>query len=368
MLTVELSRARQQRLIKFLDTEKLDAAVVASPDHVYYFSTFLTSWLQQSAMVITADGRSLLVTAVQPEKPVAADEIVIYESRWNATLRQEQPMDVAGHAARWLSDHGFKRIGVDASVVTSQLALQWAGKPTAIDPHLWQIRRQKDPDELVLMRKAIDCSVAMYRRACQLIRPGFDELEMFGELYQAAVLEAGEPLSAPLGNDFHVGGGGGAPRKGRKAQSGELYVLDVGPAYRGYFGDNCRTFSVDGTINDDQRRAWEAIVGVFPLIENTARTGVSCRALFDAADEHLKKEYGKPLKHHLGHGVGLQPHEYPHLNPKWDDKLLEGEVFTAEPGLYGPELRGGIRIEQNYLVTATGVQSLLQFPLEMTTK
>jgi Xaa-Pro dipeptidase len=75
--------------------------------------------------------------------------------------------------------------------------------------------------------------------------------------------------------------------------------------------------------------------------------------------------FGKPQVHHLGHGVGLSPHEYPHLNPKWDDTLLEGEVFTAEPGVYGPELRGGIRIENQYLVTKTGVKNLLNFPVEL---
>jgi Xaa-Pro dipeptidase len=74
---------------------------------------------------------------------------------------------------------------------------------------------------------------------------------------------------------------------------------------------------------------------------------------------------GKTFPHHLGHGVGLQPHEYPHLNPMWDDVLMEGEVFAAEPGLYGLELAGGIRIENNYLVTASGVENLLSSPMEL---
>jgi Xaa-Pro aminopeptidase len=60
--------------------------------------------------------------------------------------------------------------------------------------------------------------------------------------------------------------------------------------------------------------------------------------------------------------VGLEPHEAPHLNPKWDDVLMEGEVFTAEPGLYAPELRAGMRIENQYLVTAAGVENLTPFP------
>jgi Xaa-Pro aminopeptidase len=53
------------------------------------------------------------------------------------------------------------------------------------------------------------------------------------------------------------------------------------------------------------------------------------------------------------------------LNPNWDDVFQEGEVFTAEPGLYGPQLRAGIRLENDYLVTATGVELLSDFSLDL---
>jgi Xaa-Pro aminopeptidase len=61
----------------------------------------------------------------------------------------------------------------------------------------------------------------------------------------------------------------------------------------------------------------------------------------------------------------LQGHEYPHLNPRWDDVLMEGEVFTAEPGIYLPDLAGGIRLENQYLVQAKGVENLTPFPMEL---
>ena len=81
-------------------------------------------------------------------------------------------------------------------------------------------------------------------------------------------------------------------------------------------------------------KAWHTISTVFPIVEKMAKPGVRCRELFTAADEHIKQTFSQGLTHHLGHGVGLQPHEFPHLNPKWDDVLIEGEVFTAEPGIY----------------------------------
>ena len=71
------------------------------------------------------------------------------------------------------------------------------------------------------------------------------------------------------------------------------------------------------------------------------------------------------FSHHLGHGFGLYPHTAPHLNPHWDDTFEEGDTFTAEPGLYAEELRAGIRLEQNYIVTSDGVEKMTNFSLEM---
>jgi Xaa-Pro aminopeptidase len=255
-------------------------------------------------------------------------------------------------------------VGLDASVVNSQVAIEFKDTE-AIDPELWQMRRQKDADELKLMKKAIACTEAMYRKAKEIIKPGIPELKVFTELNEAAVLEAGEPLTELLGNDFACAARGGPPRKDHKAGKGELYILDLGPVYRGYFSDNARTFAVDGKPTDKQMKAWEAIVGALKIVEKMARPGAKGREIFAAVDEHFKKTRKSGMPHHLGHGVGLQPHEYPHLNPQWDDVLMEGEVFTAEPGQYGGGLNAGIRLENDYLVTKDGVESLFNFPLEL---
>jgi Xaa-Pro aminopeptidase len=68
---------------------------------------------------------------------------------------------------------------------------------------------------------------------------------------------------------------------------------------------------------------------------------------------------------HLGHGIGLSVHEPPHLNPSWDDTLEEGDVIAVEPALYDPALACGLRIENDYLVTATGLENLSPFPLDL---
>jgi Xaa-Pro aminopeptidase len=365
MLHPKYSLQRQRRLMELLQNRKLDAIVLGLAQHVYYAAAHKPFWLHSSAFILLADGKSIVATANSRNESAAADEVVAFEANWMGTQRQDQPAVVAQQVNAILKAHHAKRIGIDASAVTSQLMFGFGGAIESIDADLWQIRRSKFPDEIALMRQAIDCSLAMYTRARQIIEPGLGEIDLYTQLHDAAVKTSGEPMTALLGNDYACGVGGGPPRKDHRAQAGQIWILDLGPSYRGYFADNCRAFSVDRKPTDIQLKAWHAITGVFPIVERMARPGVRCRDLFTAADEHLRSSFGTGLSHHLGHGVGLQPHEFPHLNPKWDDVLIEGDVFTAEPGLYSKEINGGIRLENQYLVTADGVENLVNYPLDL---
>jgi Xaa-Pro dipeptidase len=339
--------------------------VVGGAHHAYYLSAHLARWVHHAGVVLFADGRAVLVSANRPAENAAADEALAYEANRFSTMRQEQPAACAEQLVAVMKSRGVRRYGVDASVVSSQVILQSQAQAEPIDDELHQLRRVKDTDELALMKRANACTEAMYRRARQIIEPGIQEIEVFSQLHAAAVEAAGEPLSALLGNDFACGVAGGPPRQGRQAKAGELYILDLGPAYRGYFADNCRAVAVDRRPTDAQMKLWETLVGVFPIVERMARPGVRCVEVFNAVDEYLKERTGKGMPHHLGHGVGLQPHEYPHMNPKWDDTLLAGEIFTIEPGQYAPELAGGLRLENNYLVTHGGVENLTPYPMEL---
>ncbi len=365
MLEAQNCRARQKRLLTYLQQERLDAAVVALPHHAYYFSGHLPGRAYHAAFILFADGRSWLGCANQAPAGAAADQVVCYQADWLATHRAEQASLLADLVVAELVQRHAARVAVDAAPVNSQLTLQFHGACTPLDPVLWQLRRVKDADELSVMKKAIVCAEAMYRRARQIVAPGIEELEMFNQLHAAAVQAAGQPLGAPLGNDFACGCMGGPPRSERAAQAGEIYILDLGPWVDGYSSDTCRALAVSGHPTDKQMRAWQTLTQSLALVERLARPGVRCREIFAAVDEQIRAAGYPALPHHLGHGVGLQGHEAPHLNPNWDDSLLEGEVFTAEPGIYLPELAGGIRLENQYLVQAGGVVNCTPFALEL---
>ncbi len=365
-LSPDECRLRQQRVREMLAEATLDCAVFVSHENVQYLTGFRPHRLMQAVVCLTTDGDCVLSAPNSPPDQAAADRIVTFEAQWLATLRQEQADAALNTLAAEVGDVSRGRTGVEFSVGGQHVRQVTGNEMDAlfdVDPGMWKLRRRKHPDELAMIRRAIACTEAMYETAREIIRPGITELEIFNQLQAAAVDVAGEPLTA-LGNDYQCNSPGGSPRD-RAAQDGELFILDLGPAYRGYYADNCRAIAVNQDPTDEQMRAWTAIVAVLDMVGETVRPGVLCRELFARSKAMLDEYQPDAFFHHLGHGFGLFPHEAPHLNPNWDDVFEEGDVFTVEPGLYTDELRAGIRLEQNYRVTADGVELLTKFPLHL---
>ncbi len=364
-LSPHLCRLRQQRVRKRLAELSVDRAILVGHENVQYLTGFRPHRLMQAAVCLETDGRCILAAPNQEPELAAADEIVTFSAQWHSTLRQEQPEIAIATLVNAVGSNLGGRTAVEYSGCGHHLSQYVAGPDCLVDVdrQMWQIRRRKEADELAMIRRAIECTEAMYVRAREIIAPGISELEVFNQLHAVAVDVAGEPLTA-LGNDFQCNSPGGPPRD-RTARDGELFILDLGPAYRGYYADNCRTIAVNRQPTDEQVNAWQAIVAVLDMVEDTVIPGASCRTLFETAQAMLDEYCPDAFFHHLGHGFGLFPHEAPHLNPNWDDTFQEGDCFTAEPGLYTDELKAGIRLEQNYRVTSTGVERLTNFSLEL---
>ncbi|MCB1093372.1 MAG: aminopeptidase P family protein, partial [Verrucomicrobiae bacterium] len=328
-LTVEGCRARQRRLRKRMGALGVERAVMVTREHVQWLTGFRPHWLMSAAAVLDLEGDCTLIAPNSEPEFHAADQVATFPMQWQATLRMEA-MQAIAEAMGQAVDRGDAVVGAEFSSFGPHAAAAVGEARVDLDPVLWELRRVKESDEVAMIRKAIACSDAMYRRAREIIRPGISELEVFAQLHAAAVEEAGEALSHQLGNDYQCNSPGGPARDGVVANDGELYILDLGPAYRGYFADNCRAFAVNGQPTEAQLRAWEVIVSVFDIVKEMVRPGVSCRALYDRCKALLDEaDPTGSFWHHLGHGIGLYPHEAPHLNPNWDDVFQEGEIFTV---------------------------------------
>jgi Xaa-Pro aminopeptidase len=357
-LTTDGCRARQRTVREHLVRNQFDAALICDRRHVHYLTGYWCPAVFASAALLERDGPTTLVTPHPLEVEPAADVTLHYPAQRRATLIDDQ----LGAAVEVISGSLRRcgRVGVDGPV------LPWAHPSAAwadLRPALLAMRRRKDADEVALLRRAIVATEAAYAYASEALRPGVTEVELFAGMLAAATASAGEVLGE-FGNDFQVGSPGGPPRR-RPAQAGEVAVFDLSVTLRGYRSDMCRSFVVGRQPTAEQADARERILAVLRHVERTARPGVSCRQLYADAVGQLEGYRGWSFPHHLGHGIGLSAHEAPRLNPEWDDTFQVGDVFTAEPGLYGPVLRAGLRIEEIYHLTATGLKKLTTFPTEL---
>ncbi|NDC53412.1 MAG: aminopeptidase P family protein [Planctomycetia bacterium] len=365
LLDLDLCRARQRRLLERLAAERLDGIVVVTPEHVQYLTGHRWDHRFAPLAALAASGRALLVCPDKPVDRAAADDVRTYEAKWRSTLRNDQREAAARVLADWLAARpGWRRVGVECSACPPHVTRLFPEAALVdAEPALWRLRRRKDPDELALLRRAIAAAGAMDEAARGMIAPGVSELDVFSALQAAAVASCGEMLTG-TGNDYACGVRGGPPRA-RPCAAGELYILDLGPAYRGYFADTSRALAVDRRPTDRQLAAWEHVCAALGLVERIAKPGVSCRSIYAEVQAWLATAPVGSWSSHLGHGIGLWVHETPHLNPNWDDVLEIGDVIAVEPALYAPELACGLRLENDYLVTETGLENLSPFPLGM---
>lgn len=365
LLDLPACRIRQERLRRRMADRGLDAVIVVAPEHVQYFTGHRWDFRFAPVAAILADGETLLVCPDKPVEQAAATEIRTYAAKRRSTLRTDQREASSAVLGDWLAARGRQRsVGVEFSACPPAVTRLLGNAVTLdVDPDLLALRRRKDPDELALLRQAITATGRMYEAARARIRPGVSELEIFSALQAAAVEACGEMLTG-TGNDYACGVRGGPPRR-RPIAAGDLYILDLGPAYRGYFGDNSRTIAVDGRPTDEQSAAWRHVCEALAIVERGARPGSRCRDIYEEVRAWLATAPVGSWSSHLGHGIGLFVHETPHLNPEWDDALEEGDVIAVEPALYDPALRCGMRIENDYLVTAAGLELLSPFPLDL---
>ncbi len=358
-------RGRQARLLEVMEAERLDLMVVVLPEHIEYLTGHRWDHRFSPLAALACDGTSLLVTPDKPAVDAAVDDVRVYEAKWRSTLRNDQRESAGAVLSEWLVGRNLRRVGVEFSACPPHVTGRLGGAALAdIEPSLFAMRRRKDPDEMAVLRQAIAACGTMYESARAMIAPGVNELDLYSALQAAAVSACGEMLTA-TGNDYACGARGGPPRD-RRCEAGELFILDLGPAYRGYFADTSRAIAVDGRPTDLQLAAWERVCGALRIVELRAKPGARCRAIYEEIFAWLAESPVGSWSSHLGHGIGLFPHEAPHLNPSWDDVLEEGEVIAVEPALYDPALRAGLRLENDYLVTATGVENLSPFPLGLT--
>jgi len=266
------------------------------------------------------------------------------------------------------------RIGFEADAVSFAQAQELGSKGLELVPTTGIVERarvRKDRYERDTLTKAAAMLAGVVPDIISKVRPGRSETDIAFAI-DTEIHRAGFERTA---FDTIVAGGpnGALPHAHpgeRTVREGDLVVLDFGGVYDSYCVDLTRTVSV-GTADSRAREVYGAVLTAHDLAIRAVRPGESRFAVDGAArDELTRRGFGEAFGHGTGHGLGIDVHEDPRIGQRRpdaessDEMLSPDMVFTIEPGVYLPEW-GGVRIEDDVLVTQDGVRVLTEAATEL---
>jgi Xaa-Pro aminopeptidase len=350
---------RLKRVRKVLGTEGADALLETHPANIYYLSGF------------TGDAGILLV---QP-----ASVTLFTDGRFTIQAKQEVPgvrthIHTGGPLVGSIGAHLRRKSRLRVAISPARLSLaDWtilkkaAGKGirwVAADGIVDRLRTVKDAGEIERIRDAARVGSEVMEETIRLVRPGVTELDLAAEIgYRMrrkgasgesfeAIVAAGPRSALPH-----------ARPTSRQIGRNELVVLDLGAILRRYCSDLTRTVYV-GKAPARVRQWYQAVLEAQRSARDAVKAGVTAGEVDAAARNYLqRKNLGRYFVHSTGHGIGLEIHEDPRLARGQKTLLEPGNVITIEPGVY-VEGVGGIRIEDDILVTQRGAEVLTTAPRE----
>lgn len=224
---------------------------------------------------------------------------------------------------------------------------------------LGALRLAKDAGEIAKMKRAAAIAQDALLATLRMIRAGMTEKAIANELVIQLLREGSDP-ELPFQPIVATGPNSASPHAvptDRALQPGDLLLVDWGAAFEGYFSDITRTFTF-GEVDPELVKIGEVVQAANAAGRQAGRPGLDAGAVDRAARDVIERAgYGPFFIHRTGHGLGMEAHEPPYIFGENDLVLTEGMTFTVEPGIYLPG-RGGVRIEDNVVVTAAGLESL----------
>jgi Xaa-Pro dipeptidase len=229
-----------------------------------------------------------------------------------------------------------------------------------------EMRMIKDDQEIQAMRKAVQIAQDALLATLPAIRPGKTEQEIAAEL-SMQLLKHGSSSEMPFVPIIASGPNSANPHAAptnRAIQEGDLLIIDWGARYDGYVSDLTRTFAI-GQVDPELTHIASIVSEANAAARMAARPGIAAGQVDYAARQVIQAAgYGEYFIHRTGHGLGLEGHEPPYMFAENELELEPGQTFTIEPGIYLPG-RGGVRIEDDVVVTQEGSESLSDLPREL---
>ncbi len=307
-------------------------------------------------------------------------QILITDSRYELEARHQAPElelrcyrnKLAQFLAELFQELGVRRLGFESKRVTVQQRreiddyLKQAGGQTSLVPTediVEGLRLIKDCQEIDQTRAAIRLAEEAFEYVISVLIPGMTEIETAWALEQQMRRSGAQGVSFPV--IVAAGQNSALPHavpSDRAIRVDEPLLIDWGARLQGYCSDTTRTVSI-GNANDRFKTIYRIVREAQQKAIAAMGPGVRAKQVDSVARDHIAAAgYGDFFGHGLGHGTGLAIHEAPRLSPLSDDTLQPGMICTVEPGIYLPDW-GGIRLENQVLITDAGVEVLTALPL-----
>jgi len=353
------SKARIGRLQARMVELKVSHFLVTSFTDVGYLSGFLGG----DSYLVVGPGKPTMVSDFRYQETLAelspTFDIVIRKSSMTDTLTE------------LLARSGVERLGIQAEYLTvlerDAFAKKLAkGSVVSTAGVVMGLRRIKDHAEVALISKAIKLQEQALLEVLPTIVPGQTELTVAAEL-ESAMKDRGATGLA-FGTIVAAKANGSLPHHHSgttKVAANQGLLIDWGAVYQGYRGDLTRTFAM-GKWPKKLAEIYPIVLEAHEAAAAALAPGKSSSAVDKVARDVITKAgYGDQFGHGLGHGLGLDTHEEPRMSHMLKGTTMqEGNVVTIEPGIYLPGV-GGVRLEDDYLVTATGCRRLSNLPKTM---
>ncbi len=358
---------RLHRLITLQSAQALDCVVLVPGPNLRYL-TGLTMHLSERptlAFFPTQGSPALLLPLLESQ---GLAEGLRSEMQLLPYTDEEGPQGAFAAAAAALELSG-KRLGVEfLQMRVLELRRLEQVAPgchiLACEAFLQELRARKDGPELEQMRHAIRLTEDALSATMARVHPGQTEEEIATEL-RVAMLRAGAEevafitaVAGPRTASPH------ANSSSRPLERGDVLIVDCGAVYGGYVADITRTFAV-GEIPAEIKRVYAVVQAANEAGRAAVRPGVTAQEVDRAARRVIAEAgYGEYFIHRTGHGLGLEVHEPPYIVEGNEGLLQPGMTFTVEPGVYVPGL-GGVRIEDDVVVTSAGAETLTTYPRQL---